>query len=70
VLGRVTAAYRLFGYGALPLGSLVGGVAAHLFGVAIVFPIGAVISGLALVGLPFVREQLLKAAEAESARVE
>lgn len=70
VLGRVTAAYRLFGYGALPLGSLVGGVAAHLFGVAIVFPIGAVISGLALAGLPFVREQLLKAAEAESARVE
>jgi predicted MFS family arabinose efflux permease len=44
LLGRVISAFRLFSYGALPLGALVGGVLARSFGL----PDPFVVAGLAI----------------------
>ena len=41
-LGRVNATYRLFAWGAMPVGAILGGIVAQLFGVIWVFAIAAV----------------------------
>jgi MFS family permease len=63
LLGRVTASYRIFGYGALPVGSAIGGITARLFGVTAIFPLAAVLTALCLIGIPWVTEASLKATE-------
>jgi MFS family permease len=68
LLGRVTASYRIFSFGALPVGAALGGLAAHLFGVDAVFSLGALVIALSAVGLPSVKEQLLKATETAAGR--
>ena len=42
LLGRVNATYRLFAWGAMPVGAILGGIVAQLFGVIWVFAIAAV----------------------------
>jgi MFS family permease len=65
-LGRVTASYRLFGYGALPIGSAVGGLLATTLGVRTVFPIAAAIVCLAALGLLVVTERAMTTSEASA----
>jgi MFS family permease len=65
-LGRVTASYRLLSFGALPLGAALGGLIASQLGVRAVFPIAAAIAMLTALGLPFVRERSLRAAETQA----
>lgn len=43
LIGRVTSSYRLLGYGAIPLGSLVGGVLCSAFGIRAPFIIGGLV---------------------------
>jgi predicted MFS family arabinose efflux permease len=68
LLGRVISSFRLFSYGAVPLGALVGGVLAHSFGLPTPFFVaGVTIPVMALLTLPSVNrrtvEQALAAAE-------
>jgi uncharacterized membrane protein YoaK (UPF0700 family) len=44
LLGRVNAGYRLFAWGTMPIGALLGGLIAELFGVPAVFVVAAVAS--------------------------
>ncbi|HEV3462363.1 MAG TPA: hypothetical protein VG846_00105 [Actinomycetota bacterium] len=43
LLGRVISAFRLFSYGAVPLGSLLGGVLARSFGLRAPFLVAGVV---------------------------
>lgn len=64
MLGRVGGALRLFGYGALSLGSVLAGVVAELAGVRTVFASCAVFSALLLIPfLLYVTENALVGAE-------
>ena len=49
-LGKVSGASRAVGYGAMPLGALLGGWAAQVFGIPAVLVGVAVVFGLATVG--------------------
>jgi MFS family permease len=49
LLGRVTSAYRLLGWGLIPLGTLTGGLLAHELGLRAPYLVAAVVRGLALV---------------------
>ena len=67
-LGRVISAFRLFSYGAVPLGALLGGVLARRFGLPAPFLVaGVAIPVMALLVLPLVNrravEQALDAVE-------
>jgi MFS family permease len=65
LLGRVISAFRLFGYGAVPLGSLLGGVVARAFGLRAPFLVaGVVIPVAALLCLPTVNTRTVAAARA------
>ncbi|WP_433351864.1 MFS transporter [Microtetraspora malaysiensis] len=53
MLGRVNSAYRMLGWGLIPLGALIGGLVAHAFGLRAPYPIAGVLRGIALlVALP------------------
>jgi predicted MFS family arabinose efflux permease len=66
LLGRVISAFRLFSYGAVPLGSLLGGVLARSFGLRAPFLVaGTVIPVVALLCLPAINTRTI--AEARSA---
>ncbi len=65
LLGRVNSAYRLLAWGTLPIGSLVGGVVAELFGLRAVFAGAGVASLSLLVCLPLISDSAIDAAEAE-----
>jgi Transmembrane secretion effector len=72
LLGRVISAFRLFSYGALPLGALVGGVLARSFGLPALFLVaGVAIPVVTLLILPFVNcrtvEHALAAVEEDTA---
>jgi MFS family permease len=72
LLGRVIGAFRLFSYGAVPLGALVGGVLARSFGLPAPFLVaGVAIPVMTLLILPFVNrrtvEQALAAVEEDTA---
>ncbi|MEV7045908.1 MFS transporter [Amycolatopsis sp. NPDC051061] len=49
LLGRVSSAYRLLGWGLIPVGSLAGGLVAHELGLRAPYLVAAVVRGLALV---------------------
>jgi MFS family permease len=63
LLGRVISAFRLFSYGAVPLGALVGGVLARNFGLpAPFFVAGVAIPAMTLLTLPFVNRRTVEQA--------
>jgi MFS family permease len=65
LLGRVISAFRLFGYGVVPLGSLLGGVLARWFGLRAPFVVaGVVIPIAAVLCLPAVNARTIAAARA------
>jgi predicted MFS family arabinose efflux permease len=66
LLGRVVSAFRLFGYGSVPIGSLLGGVLARSFGLPAPFLVaGVVVPVAALLCLPAINTRTI--AEARSA---
>ncbi len=66
LLGRVISAFRLFGYGAVPLGSLLDGLLARSFGLRAPFLLAGVVIPAAAVGcLPAINARTV--AEARSA---
>jgi MFS family permease len=58
LLGRMNATYRLFAWGTQPIGALLGGIVAELFGLEAVFVLAAVLVG----GLVFARRVVTDAA--------
>ncbi|MBE1494324.1 MFS family permease [Amycolatopsis lexingtonensis] len=59
LLGRVTGAYRLLGWGLIPAGTLAGGLVAHGLGLRAPYLVAAVVRGLALVpALPILLREL------------
>ena len=65
LLGRVISAFRLFSYGAVPLGSLLGGVLARSFGLRAPFLVaGVVIPVVALLCLPAINTRTIAEARA------
>jgi MFS family permease len=61
LLGRVISAFRLFSYGAVPLGALVGGVLARRFGLPAPFLVaGVAIPVMTLLILPFVNRRTVE----------
>jgi MFS family permease len=65
LLGRVISAFRLFGYGAVPIGSLLGGVLARSFGLRAPFlAAGIVIPVAALLCLPAINHRTVAEARA------
>jgi MFS family permease len=65
LLGRVISAFRLFSYGATPLGSLLGGVLARSFGLRAPFvAAGIAIPVAALLCLPAINPRTVAAARA------
>ena len=67
LLGRVTASYRLFAHGAIPLGAVAGGFVASQLSVRAVFPVAAGIAILAAFALPAITEHSLASAEEAAA---
>ena len=60
LLGRVISAFRLFSYGAVPLGSLLGGLVARTFGLRAPFVVaGVVIPVTALLCLPAINARTI-----------
>jgi hypothetical protein len=65
LLGRVISAFRLFSYGAVPLGSLLGGLLARTFGLPAPYLVaGVVIPVAALLCLPAVNARTIADARA------
>ena len=66
LLGRVNAGYRLFAWGTMPIGALLGGLIAELWGPAAVF----VVAGVATLGMvvlrPLISESAIRAAEVDA----
>jgi predicted MFS family arabinose efflux permease len=51
LLGRVTAAYRVVGFAAMPVGAVIGGFVAHRWGLRAPFLLGAASLGIAAIAL-------------------
>jgi MFS family permease len=67
LLGRVIGSFRLFSYGAVPLGALLGGVLARAFGLRAPFLVaGIVIPAVTLLSLPLVNNRTIREARAEA----
>jgi MFS family permease len=65
LLGRVISSFRLFSYGAVPLGALLGGVLARAFGLRAPFLVaGMVIPAVTLLSLPVVNNRTIREARA------
>ena len=57
MLGRVNSAYRMIGWGLMPVGAVAGGLVAHLAGLRAPYVIAGVLCGITtLVALPLLRE--------------
>jgi MFS family permease len=57
MLGRVNSAYRMIGWGLMPVGAVAGGLVAHLAGLRAPYVIAGVLCGIAtLAALPLLRE--------------
>jgi MFS family permease len=53
LLGRVNSAYKMFGWGLMPVGAALGGLLAARFGIAVPFPAAGVLRlGVLLIALP------------------
>lgn len=63
LLGRVNSGHRLVAWGAKPLGAVVGGVLAELFGLRSVFAVMAVLILTLLAFMPFLTDKAMEAAE-------
>jgi predicted MFS family arabinose efflux permease len=63
----MNAAYRLVGWGTMPIGSLLGGVLAAWLGLRPTFLVATVIVLVTLVGFRFVNEEAVARAEAAEA---
>ena len=67
MLGRITGAHRIFGWGGKPLGAALGGLIAELFGLVAVFAVMAVLA-LSLLGLMrYLTDEAIQSAEEEVA---
>ena len=67
LLGRMNAAYRLVGWGTMPIGALLGGALAEWLGLRPTFLVAAVTTLLTLVGFRWVTEEAVDRAEAAGA---
>lgn len=68
LLGRVNSAYRLLGWGTMPIGAALGGLIATHFGLRAPFLVGGVVTlGLAVVLAPIVRTGAIETARSEAA---
>jgi MFS family permease len=67
LLGRMNAAYRLVGWGTMPIGALLGGVLAEWLGLRPAFLVAALITLATLAGFRWVTEETLARAEAAGA---
>ena len=67
LLGRVNSGYRLLAWGSMPLGALVGGGLAEVFGLQAVFVIMGVLALILLVGMFWVTDAAIEAAERAAA---
>ena len=67
LLGRVNAGYRLFAWGTQPLGALLGGVVAQVFGLPAVFAMAGVLGISLLATRLVIDEAALQRAEAQTA---
>jgi MFS family permease len=64
LLGRVNSAYRFVGWGAIPVGSVVGGALAHAFGLRAPFIVGGVgVTLMAFLMAPVVNTRTIEAAQ-------
>lgn len=67
ILGRVNSTYRFVGWGAMPLGALLGGVLADAFGLRTPFIVGGIgMIVLAVVMAPIVNTRTIRAAQPSS----
>jgi MFS family permease len=60
LLGRMNATYRLFAWGTQPLGALLGGIVAELFGLPAVFLLAGVLVGILALARPIVTDAALR----------
>jgi MFS family permease len=67
LLGRMNAAYRLVGWGTMPIGSLLGGALAEWLGLRPTFLVAAAITLATLVGFRWVTKEAVARAEAADA---
>jgi MFS family permease len=67
LLGRMNAAYRLVGWGTMPVGALLGGALAELLGLRATFLVAAAIVAVTLAGFRYVTEEAIARAEAAEA---
>jgi predicted MFS family arabinose efflux permease len=67
LLGRMNAAYRLVGWGTMPIGAFLGGALAEAVGVRSTFAVAAAIVLATLVGFRFVTRDAVDRAEAAGA---
>lgn len=63
LLGRLNASYRLLAWGALPIGSALGGVLSELFGIRLVFALSGLGTLSMLVYMPRISDRALEASE-------
>ncbi|MBB5922296.1 MFS family permease [Actinoalloteichus hoggarensis] len=63
LLGRMNSAYRLVAWGTMPLGAVLGGVLAELFGLRAVFAVMAVMMLALFVGMRVLTDRAIDAAE-------
>jgi MFS family permease len=69
LMGRVVSAFRMLGYGAVPVGAILGGVAARTLGLRAPFLLGAaVLAAAALMALPAVNHRAVAAARVAAER--
>lgn len=67
LLGRMNATYRLFAWGTQPLGALLGGVVAELFGLRSVFILGALLMAVLVLARGIVTDQALRTTDLRTA---
>ncbi len=67
LLGRVNASYRLLAWGTQPIGAVLGGVIAEVFGLRAVFLFAGVITALLLFARAIITDSAIAAAEREGA---
>lgn len=64
LLGRVNSAYRLVAWGTMPVGALLGGVVAAVFGLPVLFVVAALISASPLLFIGLLSNRAMDSAEA------
>ncbi|WP_318533265.1 MFS transporter [Actinoalloteichus fjordicus] len=63
LLGRMNSAYRLLAWGTMPVGAVLGGVLAEVFGLRTVFAVMALVLFTLLVGMRILTDRAIDAAE-------